>query len=80
MSRRKKRSVILMVKKTVSKPAKSGREKAHPIDELIETLSASKGPLARVQKETITVLVCLKCGAKSPEEANFCMKCGRKLK
>ncbi len=67
-----------MAKKTREKQA--ARKKTHPIDELIKTLSTSGKPLARAEKEEITFLVCLKCGARNPGEANYCMKCGQRLK
>ena len=69
-----------MAKAVKKAKAKAGKDKPHPIDELIKSLSTTAKPLAKVQKEEITILICLKCGAKSPEEANFCMKCGQKLK
>jgi len=69
-----------MAKVVKKAKTKAGKDKPHPIDALIKSLSTTAKPLVKVQKETVTILVCLKCGAKNPEEANFCMKCGQKLK
>ena len=66
--------------KKPAKKEKGGKEKSHPIDELIRTLSTASKPMSKVEKEEVTVLVCLRCGAKNPGEANYCMKCGQKLK
>jgi len=64
----------------VKKPGAGKRGGVHPIDELIKTLSSTGKPLARVEREEIVFLACLKCGARNPGEANYCMNCGQRLK
>lgn len=64
-------------KKAVAGGAAGG---SHPIDELMTMLSSTGKEASRVEKETVVLLVCLKCGTRNPGEANYCMKCGQKLK
>ena len=76
--------VLFVAKKAVKSAKAKSRGKptdaVHPIDALIAHLSATPKTTARVEKQEVIFLVCLKCGFRNPGEANYCMKCGQKLK